>query len=614
MSTNNNEAKPKAVRRSSLKNRNLTPKFSLEALKTKQKRSSISWGQVNAFKFKEFNNPTLEETKTISQEEKDEKHKKFLETRRRSIQNEFVPSKMMKDKSKELAEEILSEELRKNMENNIKVGKDAKKEAESNSSSKSNSDSEKDAIKENTSNESRSSSKSKSKSSSRSKSKSSSRRKSSSESKSPSRSSSKSRSSSESESEKKKKKKGKSLKSSRKKEKKEEKPIRKKVKIKISEDKDKDKDKKSKKDRDKDKDNKKKEHKKEKKSKSKEKKVGIKDDKKEEKKVEIKVEKKDEIKDDSKNEIKEQEKRSISENSNVERGIDRNVRLISYKQARELDLDKVAYIALTDGSILIVRKEFGSNNQDIVSKNFDIPKMENTVNNKTYLIERSNLINDNEQNYNYIESEINPKYNNPNFNTVILQREQILPNNYQKEGYNFNNQIYSTTSRPKQNIVLTRNNQITNNNKYSAASNTIWKTNKNPPLFKYFSPYKAPTSQYLNQNQTLRQNYVIQSNNLKEKRIIQIKRPSRPIAQNKYKVVETIPFAYTDNYNNQIIGNQVNDKYIESTFYPETMNYETVVSQNEHYLHRQPNYIYSPLKKIYRKTDAFSTFEQDLNE
>ena len=129
-----------------------------------------------------------------------------------------------------------------------------------------------------------------------------------------------------------------------------------------------------------------------------------------------------EIKDDSKNEIKEQEKRSISENSNVERGIDRNVRLISYKQARELDLDKVAYIALTDGSILIVRKEFGSNNQDIVSKNFDIPKMENTVSNKTYLIERSNLINDNEQNYNYIESEINPIYNNPNVNTVILQR------------------------------------------------------------------------------------------------------------------------------------------------------------------------------------------------
>ena len=607
MSTNNNEAKPKAVRRSSLKNRNLTPKFNLEALKPKQKRSSISWGQVNAFKFKEFSNPTLEETKTISQEEKDEKHKKFLETRRRSIQNEFVPSKMMKDKSKEV-EEILSEELRKNMENNIKVGKDAKREAESNSSSKSNSDSEKDAIKENTSKESRRSSKSKSTRSSRRKSKSSSRRKSSSESKSPSRSSSKSKSSSESESEKKKKKKGKSLKFSKKKEKNEEKPNRKKVKIKISEDKDKDR--KSRKDRDKD--DKKKEHKKEKKSKSKEKKVGIKDDEKKEKKVEIKVEKKDEIKDDKKNEIKEQEKRSISENSNVERGIDRNVRLISYRQARELDLDKVAYIALTDGSILIVRKEFGSNNQDIVSKSFDIPRMENTMNNKTYLIERSN--NDNEQNYNYIESEINPKYNNPNFNTVILQREQSLPNNYQKEAYSFNNQIYSNTSRPKQNIVLNRNNQILNNNKYSAASNTIWKTNKNPPLFKYFSPYKAPTSQYLNQNQTLRQNYVIQSNNLKEKRIIQIKRPPRPIAQNKYKVVETIPFVYSDNYNNQIIGNQVNDKYIESTFYPESMNYETIVSQNEQYLQRQPNYIYSPLKKIYRKTDAFNTFEQDLNE
>ena len=150
MLTNDNDTttKPKVpVRRSSLKNRNQTPKFPLDILKGKAKRNSISWGQTDTFKFKE-NNPTLQETKNLAKKETDEaeeKHKKFLETRRRSVQNEFVPQKKMKEKSKELVEEeINNEELKKNMENNIKVGKEAKDEisemSESNSSSSSGSD------------------------------------------------------------------------------------------------------------------------------------------------------------------------------------------------------------------------------------------------------------------------------------------------------------------------------------------------------------------------------------------------------------------------------------------------------------------------------------------
>ena len=44
------------------------------------------------------------------------------------------------------------------------------------------------------------------------------------------------------------------------------------------------------------------------------------------------------------------------------------VSLISYKEARELDLDTVAYIVLTDGSVLVVRKEYGNQKQNKIKK------------------------------------------------------------------------------------------------------------------------------------------------------------------------------------------------------------------------------------------------------
>ena len=48
------------------------------------------------------------------------------------------------------------------------------------------------------------------------------------------------------------------------------------------------------------------------------------------------------------------------------------VRLISYKEARELDLDTVAYIVLTDGSVLVVRKEYGNKKQNKIKKRWII--------------------------------------------------------------------------------------------------------------------------------------------------------------------------------------------------------------------------------------------------
>ena len=147
MSANLNDpnAKPKAppVRRSSLKNRNMNPKLSpFELLKIKQKRNSISWGQIDTFKFKE-NNPTLEKTVKFAIEElAEEKHKKFLENRRRSIQNEYQPDKILMDKSKKLVKEIINEEVKKNMEKNMKIGKESIKETD-NSVSKSDSEKKK---------------------------------------------------------------------------------------------------------------------------------------------------------------------------------------------------------------------------------------------------------------------------------------------------------------------------------------------------------------------------------------------------------------------------------------------------------------------------------------
>ena len=48
------------------------------------------------------------------------------------------------------------------------------------------------------------------------------------------------------------------------------------------------------------------------------------------------------------------------------------VRLISYKEARELDLDTVAYIVLIDGSVLVVRKEYGNKKQNKIKKRWII--------------------------------------------------------------------------------------------------------------------------------------------------------------------------------------------------------------------------------------------------
>ena len=110
-------------------------------LKLKTKRNSISWGNSDTFQFKAMR-AMFEESKDINEksnnEEEGEKHKQFVETRRRSIKNEFLLVKeFVKNKMIEEGEDEIDEEVKKNTDTNIKNGHDALNEmSESSTSSK----------------------------------------------------------------------------------------------------------------------------------------------------------------------------------------------------------------------------------------------------------------------------------------------------------------------------------------------------------------------------------------------------------------------------------------------------------------------------------------------
>ena len=113
-----NSEKPKVTRRSSLKCRRINAKPNpapVGAVKKNGKRSSISWGQIDTFEFKEMK-PKFQENTEINKEktkEEEERHKKFLETRRRSISNEFISEKDMMKACINFIEEIFEEEKNK---------------------------------------------------------------------------------------------------------------------------------------------------------------------------------------------------------------------------------------------------------------------------------------------------------------------------------------------------------------------------------------------------------------------------------------------------------------------------------------------------------------------
>ncbi len=144
MSTTN-EPKKK-IRRSSLRtydpNNQLDPS---SLLGLKNKRNSVSWGQSNTFQFKAMKamfQESCDVDKKLSKET-EEKHKQFLESRKKSIKNEFsIVKELMKNKNI-IEEDEFDDEVKNNTDKNVKMGKDAfNEESESSSSSNNESDEE----------------------------------------------------------------------------------------------------------------------------------------------------------------------------------------------------------------------------------------------------------------------------------------------------------------------------------------------------------------------------------------------------------------------------------------------------------------------------------------
>ena len=145
MSSNENTAnlpqegnKTKA-RRSSLKSgtgNNLDPQ---NLLKIKQGvRHSVSFGQSNTFQFKAMK-AMFQESFDANKPKKlcEEEHKKFLDTRKKSIKNEFSLVKELMKNNKNMIEEIedSDEEVKNNTDKNVKIGHEALNEKDSDSSS-----------------------------------------------------------------------------------------------------------------------------------------------------------------------------------------------------------------------------------------------------------------------------------------------------------------------------------------------------------------------------------------------------------------------------------------------------------------------------------------------
>ena len=137
----NNFEKQKG-RRSSLKSHNNNQIDAAELLKIKNKRNSVSWGQSSMFQFKAMK-AMFQESKEINKPTKEtqEKHKQFVESRKKSIKDEFsIVREMIKNKNI-IEEEDIDEEVKNNTNKNFLIGKEGlNKENESSHSSENESD------------------------------------------------------------------------------------------------------------------------------------------------------------------------------------------------------------------------------------------------------------------------------------------------------------------------------------------------------------------------------------------------------------------------------------------------------------------------------------------
>ena len=584
-----NNAKPKVYRRSSLKSRRINIKPNpIGELKKNGKRRSISWGQINTFEFNE-NKPTFQENTEIVKEqtkEEEERHKKFLENRRRSISNEFISEKEMLRICKNLVDEIFDEERKSTGNDDLgEISESGESDKKQKNKEKNKKDKKDKKSKRKESSESSSSSSSNSYYSSCSCS-SCQRRKESLKKESERKK--------EKEKEKNKEKDKKSKKNDKKSEKKDSKPEKKQEKKTL---KSKGKEKEKEKEKEKVKEKEKEEIKK---NKNIEKQVDGKKVLKEkiikkEEKIENKKEKPKKEEPAKKEEKKEIVMSEIKKNSKV--------RLISYKDARELDLDTVAYIVLTDGSVLVVRKEYESESQDLYRK-----KVNKKARNIPIRVMKTNYetFNDN----NVILSNQAPQFQMPNFKKMIFQKEiqeQPVPISYPKQNYSFNTQIYPNNFLYQSNKKnLKKNNVSVKLNKSSISP--PWKIVKDVKPLNFMTPTNIEKEKYLTRNYVESQENRTQPNiNNQYSRFIKIS-PMRQPPSNKYTIINAIPYYETSS--NQIIDNSQTNP--DMVLYQDLDSEPNFSQYNQYKNARNPSLAYSPIKGNYSENN-YNSFEQDSN-
>ena len=146
------EVKKPSARRSSLKATDSGSKLDPQnILKIKGgKRHSVSFGQSNTFQFKAMK-AMFQESYDADKPKKsnEEEHKKFVETRKKSIKNEFSLVKELMKKNKNIIEEVedWDEEVKKNTDKNVQIGHENLNEESGSSSGSDNENDEKEGDK-----------------------------------------------------------------------------------------------------------------------------------------------------------------------------------------------------------------------------------------------------------------------------------------------------------------------------------------------------------------------------------------------------------------------------------------------------------------------------------
>ena len=170
------------------------------------------------------------------------------------------------------------------------------------------------------------------------------------------------------------------------------------------------------------------------------------------------------------------------------------VRLISYKDARELDLDTVAYIVLTDGSVLVVRKEY---------ENEDSYRIKTNKKTKNIPIR---VMKGNYQNFydnNIMQSNQAPQFQIPNFKRMIFQKEiqeQPIPIPYPKQNYSFNTQIYPNNFLYQSNKKTMKKNSNVSVKLNKSSISPPWKIVKEVKPLNFMTPTNIAKEKYPTRN------------------------------------------------------------------------------------------------------------------